>query len=94
MIACFFQTSGITMKSGQFSTVGEVLNVLARLKTLEVDTCDYLEAAAKILDALKAETDENAIQLVASFAAEQLRLVAKPCNTRRYSSFLLANAII
>ena len=82
------------MKSGQFSTVGEVLNVLARLKTLAVDTYDYLETAAKILDASKAQTDEDAIRLVATFAAEQLRLVAKPPNTRRYSPFLLGNAII
>lgn len=90
----FSQVADITAKSGQFSTVGEVLNVLARVKGLTTDSKDHLEAAAKILDALIEQRTEDEVRLVATFAAEQLRLVSKPPHGRRYSSFLLGNAVI
>ena len=46
MFAFSLQTADITAKSGQFSSVAEVLNVLARVKTLSADNHDKLEAVA------------------------------------------------
>lgn len=83
----------ITSTPEHFSCVSEVLNVLARLKNYAIDNYDYLQAAADILDVISEEENRN-VGLVASFCAEQLRLVSKNPNSRRYSSSLIGNAIV
>lgn len=88
------QVADITAKLGHFCTVDEVVNVLARVKDLTTDTRDQLEAAATILDTLTQQRVEDEVRLVATFAAEQLRLVSRSRRSRRYSPFLLGNAVI
>ena len=53
------KTADINAKPGKFSGVGEVLNVLARVKSLTAASKDRLEAAAKILDSLTGYTTED-----------------------------------
>ncbi|KAG0727306.1 hypothetical protein GWK47_034936 [Chionoecetes opilio] len=65
-----------------------------RVKSLVGDTNDHLEAAASMLDALVNHGVKDEVGLVATFPAEQLRLVSKPLHGRRYSSFLLRNAVV
>lgn len=74
--------------------MNEVVNVLARLKSLTPDINDHLETAVHILDSLLEEEVEENIRLVATFTKEQLSLVSKQVNNRRYSSFLLSNAVV
>ncbi|KAG0713424.1 hypothetical protein GWK47_001858 [Chionoecetes opilio] len=66
------KVADITAKPGQFSALGEVLNVMARVKSLVTDTNDHLEAAADMLDALVDHGVEDEVRLVATFAAKQL----------------------
>ena len=87
------KTADIT-KSSHFTTVSEVVNVLARVKSLIAESQDRLEAAARLLEPLIDDGVEDDVRLVATFTAEQLRLVAKPPRCRRYSQFLLGNAVM
>ena len=87
------KTDDITSRSSRLSTMTETLNVLARLKSLEVTAVDEAVAAAGILDSL-AEHHTSDVAPVAKFAAEQLRPAVKQSSTRRYSSGLLSTAIV
>ena len=87
------ETSDIT-KSGTFMSVGELLNVLARVKSLAVGSKARLEVAAKILDPLTDSNTDEGIRLVATFVTEQLRLACKLPRNRRYSPFLLGAAVV
>ena len=84
------------IKSQKFSTTSQVLNVLARLKTLFVDTASRLQFAAQGLDDIcdDLSSDDVSTRPLLTFAAEQLRLVTKQSNGRRYSSNLLGNAVV
>ena len=64
---------------------------MARLKNAFQDMMDHMDSAAATLQSLvefNQDMEEN-IRLVATFAAEQLRLVIKPLHGRIYSSLLL-----
>ena len=87
------KTANIT-KSDKFAALGEVLNVLTRVKSLDAGIKDRLETAAKILDPLTDSSIDEEIRLVATFTIEQLRLASKPPRLRRYSPFLLGAAVI
>ena len=65
----------ITASPEDFSTVAEVLNVLASIKSHNPNCLDNLKMAAMILEKVAEE--------VASFAAEQIKLVTEPRNGRR-----------
>ena len=86
--------SDICSVPGKLSSVSEVLNVLARLKSVSVDTPARLLSAATILDAIVESNDNDDICAAVTFCAEQLRLIAKPAKTRRYSQTLLGSAVI
>ncbi|XP_043208122.1 uncharacterized protein LOC122373815 [Amphibalanus amphitrite] len=85
--------SDICCVPGAFSSVSEVLNVIARLKSVTVTVAARLSAATTLLDTI-AESSDGDVCPVVSFCAEQLRLVAKPANNRRCSQELLGNAVI
>ncbi|KAF0300946.1 Transposable element P transposase [Amphibalanus amphitrite] len=87
------ETSDIT-KSDTFVSFGEVLNVLARVKSLTVGSKARLEVAAKILDPLTDSITDEEIRLVATFVTEQLRLACKLPRSRSYSPFLLGAAVV
>ena len=89
----FKKTADITALTSKLSTVTETLNILARLKSLDVSTEDEAVAAASMLDCL-AQHQTSDVAPVAKFAAEQLRLSIRQSNTRRYSSGLLSTAIV
>ncbi|KAF0314767.1 Transposable element P transposase [Amphibalanus amphitrite] len=80
-------------KTERFTSVAEVVNVLARVKHLNADAQDHLEVAAQLLDAVAGSSAEEKMCQVAAFASEQLRLAVKPSRKRRYSSSILSNAI-
>ena len=75
-------------------SVGEVLNVLVRVKSLTVRSKARLELAAKILDPLTDSNIDEEIRLVVTFVTEQLRLASKPARSRRYSPLLLSAAVV
>ena len=84
--------AGLTEKSGYFQTTSEILNVLARLKSVSLNVKDLTTAATELLDrAGQADSDEFA---VCQFASEQLRLALTPVHQRRYSPALMSLAVV
>lgn len=85
--------AGLTSKPGFFQSTGEVLNVLARLKSLRPSTTDLRGVAAELLDQA-VEADGADDLSVCQFAAEQLRLSSVPPKRRRYSQALMSLAVV
>ena len=86
-------TTGLTAKPGLFQSTTEVLNVLARLKSLKLSAKDLIVSAANLLDRAT-EADSGDRLTVCQFVAEQLRLVSVPANRRRYSQALMSLAVV
>ena len=85
--------AGLTAEPGIFHSAAEVLNVMARLKSMPPDNMDLKSAAAELLD--RAVDADGADELnVCQFAAEQLRLASVPPNRRRYSQALMSLAVV
>ena len=53
-----------------------------------------INAAADILDTLVEDSPPDEVCYIAKFASEQLRLMSAPLHSRRYSLFLLSNAVV
>ena len=83
--------SGLTQKSGQISRVCDILNILARLKNIEVKSDDIIITAANILELI--ENDHQKYE-VTKFIAEQLHLTAKNAKNRRYSQSLYTTTMV
>ena len=88
------KASKLTTKSGTFCNTTEVLNVLARLKTIHANSRDIMLSAADLLDQVSKEGENEEAILKCQFAAEQLRLVSTPPNRRRYSPMLMNAAMV
>ena len=88
------QVADICSVTGRISSVSEVLNVLARLKSISVDTASRLQSIAALLDSVAETNDNDGICAVVTFCAKQLRLITKPVTHRRYSQTLLGSAVI
>ena len=84
----------LTARPGKFRTTSEVLNVLARLKAVAADSTDLRATAAKLLDRVARENEDNESSTQAQFLAEQLRLANVPRKQRRYSPMLLCSAMV
>lgn len=83
--------AGLTAKPGVFQSTAEVLNVLARLKSLGPSAVDYRGAAIELIErSVETDAEENVCQ----FAAEQLRLTSVPPKRRRYSQTLMSLAVV
>ena len=67
--------------------------MLARLKAVTPDDSDLRATAAKLLDRVALE-NENEFSMQAQFLAEQLRLANVPRQQRRYSPMLLCSAMV
>ena len=74
--------------------ISEVENVLARLKNWEIEPSNTLEHCADLLENFETNELENESRLVAQFCSEQLRLVLKHPNARRYSSRLFGHCAL
>ena len=85
--------TGLTAKPGTFQSTTEVLNVLARLKSLDLGAKDLVLSAANLLDRA-AEADGGEELTICQFVAEQLRLASIPANRRRYSQALMSLAVV
>ena len=85
--------AGLTAEPGIFHSAAEVLNVMARFKSLRHDAMDLKSAAAELLDRA-VEADEADDLSVCQFAAEQLRLASVPPNRRCYSRALMSLAVM
>ncbi|KAF0287545.1 hypothetical protein FJT64_014052 [Amphibalanus amphitrite] len=85
--------AGLTARPGIFQSTAEVLNVLARLKSLQPCATDLKCAAAELIERAVA-ADRNDGLNVCQFAAEQLRLSSVPPNRRRYSQTLMSLAVV
>ena len=83
----------ITVSPEHFSTEAEMLNVLASIKCHKPNCFGNLKMAAMILEKV-AEESSDELHSVASFTAEQLKLVTEFRNGRRYSSILMSNAAL
>ena len=83
------KASKLTNKSGICGSTTEVLNILALLKTLIVDSKTGMNYAAELLDTTN---DELSSYQQSQFIAEQLRLAPLPSHGRRYSSSLMSIA--
>ena len=70
-----------------------MLNVLASIKSHKPNCLDNLKMAAMILEKV-AEESSDELHSVASFTAEQMKLVTEPLNGRRYSSILMSNSVM
>ena len=85
--------AGLTARPGIFQNTAEVLNVLARLKSLQPCATDLMCAAAELI---KRAVDGDGFDglNVCQFAAEQLRLASVSPNRRRYSQTLMSLAVV
>ena len=85
------KASKLTNKSGICGSTTEVLNILALLKTLTVDSKTAMNYAAELLDTTN---DEFSSYQQSQFIAEQLRLALLPSHGQRYSSSLMSIALV
>ena len=85
--------AGLTAEFGSFQSTAEVLNVLARLKSLNIAAKDLIASAADLLDRA-AEADGGDDLSICQFVAEQLRLASVPARGRRYSQALMSLAVV
>ena len=84
--------AGLTAEPDIFQSAAEVLNVMARLKSLRHDA-ELMSAAAELLER-SVEADGADDLSVCQFAAEQLRLASVPPNRWRYSQALMSLAVV
>ena len=81
-------------QKNRFSHISEVENVLAKLKNWEIEARNTLDHCADLLESFETDELENESRLVAQFCSEQLRLVLKHPNARRYSSRLFGHCAL
>ena len=85
--------NGLTAKSGSLQSTAEVLNVLARLKSLNPTGKNLIASAADLLDRA-AEAEGGDELTICQFVSEQLRLASVPAKGRRYSQALMSLAVV
>ena len=67
---------------------------MARLKGMDVNETDRLNAAADVLDQATEDKEDSFTVEFGQFYAEQLRLCTTPAKRRRYSPMLLSAAMV
>jgi hypothetical protein len=80
----------------QIGKCSDVLNILAFLKTSaeeRVSTSNVIEFCVTLLEEAAHDADDSLARKL-SFISEQLSLATKGVYQRRYSSLLLANAVL